>query len=69
MSITTSQSASLTLPEIAASDLEAARRFLAAGSEEVVRPRATNFVHARKAPTVHNGIARARFRSAGRKAD
>jgi hypothetical protein len=67
MSLTTSTTApspaTLVYPEIAASDLEAARRFLFGdGARTVVRPR-TGKPFQEKAPTCHLGIARARLRS------
>jgi hypothetical protein len=78
--MTTTKPTSLVFPEIAASDLDAVRRFLTAGRDEsaatpssspspspstLSRPR-SNFVRDRKGPTVHNGITRARLRSAAK---
>lgn len=69
MTTTTTHPTSLVFPEIAASDLEAARRFLIADrdpSESIpafVRPRTSNLVRDRKNPVVHLGITRARCRS------
>jgi hypothetical protein len=53
-------------PEIERSDLEAARRFLTGGLGD--DPPARPFRPSRevKAPTVHNGIARSRVRSASK---
>jgi hypothetical protein len=70
----TSNPATLTLPEIAPSDLEAARRFLIGDADERTtsavmpgsRPRAPRSSHDSRTPTCHLGITRARFRSTGR---
>ena len=72
--MTTLKPAPLVCPEIAASDLEAVRRFLnadrdASTSTPALAPslsRTSNVVRDRKGPTVHNGITRARFRSAAK---
>ena len=70
--MTTLKPAPLVCPEIAASDLEAVRRFLNAdrdASTSTPAPslsRTSNVVRDRKGPTVHNGITRARFRSAAK---
>ena len=70
--MTTLKPAPLVCPEIVASDLEAVRRFLNAdrdASTSTPAPalsRTSNVVRDRKGPTVHNGITRARFRSAAK---
>jgi hypothetical protein len=72
MSMNTPQSAPLSF-EIAASDLEAARRFLTAGLDldSTPAPRRTRpgLGFERKSPTCHQGINRARVRSVSRAAD
>ena len=61
---------SLACPEIEASELKAVRDFLTSfRDEQPTRPRPFARAGERKAPTVSNGIARARFRSAPKAVD
>jgi hypothetical protein len=56
-------------PEIDASDLKAVRDFLTGFSDQDRRPRPFGRPGDRKAPTVRNGITRARLRSAPKAGD
>jgi hypothetical protein len=54
------------LPEIDATDLKAARLFLTSVRDEERRARMPHVRFERQGPVVHNGITRARMRSANK---